>query len=804
MRALWHEARIACRSLAKQPAFSLMSIGILAVGIAGTMMVFGLFDGLFLRPFPVPEQDRLMDLNERAPRWGQDYTMITYADFCGWREHNRSFESMYAWATWGANLSVDGQAERVQTFVTTHDFFKTLDIRPVVGRCFTAEEDRPNGAKVVLLSTGLWDRVFGKDPAILGRSLQLDGDYFTVIGVLPPAAEFPPDVDLWRPLALDPQQSRGMRNLFAMGRLKKGVTVEQASDDLIRVHKALIAENLADAATSPTVMQFRERALGLYRRGLAVLLGAVGFVLLIACCNVTSLMLARGTQRGREIVLRLALGATRRRIVAHVLMESVVLSLAGAAAGVPLGQWGLDLLIRHFVRPIPTPRWMTFQADFRWGLFGLVVIGATTVLSGMIPTLHAIGRQDLHRVLQASGARSTGGQGRRRTLGAVVVGQVALALTLLIGAGLVFRSFQKVRGTDPGFRADGVLTYQISLSYAGYAEPGKRRAFFEQHLEQVRALPGVTSAGLVSGPPMSGFYDAKMVEVEGGMKKGPGEKDPPILYLLAMPGYFETMGVRLVSGRFFGSEDERPGGEPTVIVNESFARLFWPGADAVNRRVRIAGWPGWRRVIAVVGDVKHYDLERPMPAGFYVPYGQAPAHAMYGVVRTQGDPLVLVPALRETVRAADPDLPMHDIKMMSRRVRDSMLLRVMCSWMFGAFGIIAATMAFAGIYGVISYWVGQRTQEIGIRMALGAQAPEVIRMVIRQGLRLVVIGLGLGLIGALGLSRLLGSILYGVSPTDPLTFAGVGLLLIAAGTLACYIPARRAARIDPISALRYE
>ena len=801
---VWRDLKLAWRGLAKQPMFSLMSAGILGIGIAGTMMVFGLFDGLFLRPLPVREQERLMDLNERAPQWGQEYTGITYADFCGWRAHNRSFESMYAWATWGANLSIDGRAERVETFVTTHDFFQTLDIRPVLGRGFTAEEDRPNGPKVVLLSTGLWDRAFGEDPAILGRSLQLEGDYFTVIGVLPSAAEFPLDVDLWRPLALDPQQSRGMRSLMAVGRLKEGVTVEQACEDLTRIHRAMIAENLAEAATLPIVMPLRERMLGLYRQGLAVLLGAVGFVLLIACCNVASLMLARGAQRGREIALCLALGATRKRIVVQVLMESVVLSLAGAIVGVPLGQWGLDLLIRHFVRPAHAPRWMTFQPDFRWALFGLAAIGATTVLSGMIPALHAVGQRDLHGVLQASGARSTSTRGRRRTLSGVVVGQVALALTLLIGAGLVFRSFQKVQDTDPGFRADGVLTYQISLSYAGYAETGKRRAFFEQHLERVRALPGVTSAGLVSGPPMSGFYDAKVVEVEGGMKKGPGEKEPRMLYLLATPGYFETMGIRLLSGRFFGPQDNRPGSEPTVIVNESFARLFWPRADAVNKRIQIAGWPGWRRVIAVVGDVKHYDLEKPMPAGFYVPYGQAPSHTMYGVVHSQGDPFPLVPALREIVRNADPDVPIHDIKMMSQRVRDTMLLRVMCSWMFGAFGIIAGIMAFAGIYGVVSYWVGQRTQEIGIRMALGAGVPQVIRMVIGQGLRLVTVGLGLGLVATLGLSRLLGDILYDVSPTDPLTFAGVGLFLIAVGTLACYVPARRAARVDPMVALRCE
>jgi len=461
---IWRDLKLAWRGLARQPAFSLMGAGILAIGIAGTMMVLGLFDGLFLRPLPVPEQDRLVDLNVRAPQWGQEYSGITYADFWGWREHCRSFESMYAWATWGANLSVDGQAERIEVFVTTHDFFKTLDIRPVLGRCFTAEEDRPNGAKVVLLSTGLWDRVFAKDPAVLGRRLQLDGEYFTVIGVLPPRAEFPLDADLWRPLALDPQQSRGIRNLMAIGRLKEGVTVGQASDELTRIHKAMIHEGLADAATTPVVMLLRERMVGLYRQGLALLRGAVGFVLLIACCNVTSLMLARGTQRGREIALCLALGATRRRIAAQVLMESVVLSRAGAAAGAPLGRGGLDRLIRPLVRPAHAPRWVTFAPDFRGALFCLAAIGATTVLSGMIPALHALGRQDLHGVLQASGARRTSGRGRRRALRGVRVGPVALALILLTGAGLVWRSFQKRQGADPGFRTDGILTYQLSLS----------------------------------------------------------------------------------------------------------------------------------------------------------------------------------------------------------------------------------------------------------------------------------------------------------------------------------------------------
>jgi putative ABC transport system permease protein len=320
----WHDGRIACRSLAKQPMFALMSVGILAIGIAGTMMVFGLFNGLFLHPFPVPRQERLMDLSETAPQWSLEYAGIAYPDFCAWREHNQSFESMYAWTMWGANLSLDGRAERVDTLVTTHDFFAVLGIRPVLGRCFTEEEDRPNGPKVVLLSTGLWERISARNPAILGQTLQLDGEYFTIIGVLPPAAAFPRDVDLWRPLALDPQRPSGWF-LAGVGRLREGVTVEQAREDLTRIHKAMIAENRADVATSPTVVPLRERLLDEYRQGLTILLGAVVFVLLIACCNVTSIILARGTQRGKEVAMRLALGSAATlfatRALARLLYE---------------------------------------------------------------------------------------------------------------------------------------------------------------------------------------------------------------------------------------------------------------------------------------------------------------------------------------------------------------------------------------------------------------------------------------------------------------------------------------------------
>ncbi len=801
---LWQDLRIACRGLVKQPLLTLMIVGILGIGVAGTMMVFGLFNGLFLHPFPVPRQERLVDLDETAPKWNLKYTGIAYPDFCAWREHNRSFESMYAWTVWGANLSLNDRTERVDALVTTREFFEVLGLQPVLGRCFAEEEDRPNGPKVVLLSTGLWERMFARSPAVLGQTLRLDGEPFTIIGVLPPPAAFPVDVDLWRPLAANPQQGWDSWYLMGVGRLKPGVTVKQACDDLTRIHKGLIAQHPSNDITSPTVEPLRDRFLGDYRQGITILLGAVLCVLLIACCNVASIILARGTHRGKEVAMRLALGATGGRIIRQILTESVILSVAGAALGVPLGQGGLHLLMTWFAEPINAPRWLTFQPDVRWAIFCLAVIGAATMASGLVPALHAAHTRDLHGVLQSSGARSTGSRSRRRVLSAIVVGQVALALTLLVGAGLVFRSFRKVQGIDPGFRTEGVLTYQIALPYARYADENKRQAFFEQHLEKVRALPGVTHAGLTSAPPLSASHDGRSFEVEGAAKKAPGEQDPITLFVTATPGYFETMNIRLLAGRFFDEQDNRPDSEKTVIVNESFARHFWPGQNPLDKRIRLSGSQDWMRVVGLTKDVKHYGLDQPMRPSVYGPYGHARSTGMFGVVHTQGDPVSLIPALREIVRAADSDLPIYGIKTMAQRVRAALFLRLIFSWMFVAFGVIAAVMAFAGIYGVVSYWVSQRTQEIGIRVALGARAPDVIRMVLTQGVRLIGLGLGLGLVGAFTLSRLLAGTLYNISPTDPLTFVGVPLLLITAAGLACYLPARRAARTDPMVSLRYE
>jgi predicted permease len=775
-----------------------MMAAILALGIAGTITVFGLFNELFLRPFPVPHQERLVDLSERAPRWNQGYVGLAYDDFEALREQNQTFECMAAWASWGANLALDDETESVDMLLATHDYFDVLSLRPILGRCFTPEEDRPGGARVVLLSFGLWRRVFGQDRTVLGRILRLDNEPFTIIGVLPPAADFPVPVDLWRSLAADPPYSGGWY-LMGTGRLKEGVTVEQARADLMRIHKSLIAERPANKETSPTVTPLRERYVGEYREGTSLLLGAVALVLLIACCNVASIMLARGSYRSKEMAIRAALGARPVRLAQQVLSESLVLSVIGGIGGVWLGHYALQALLTLLADEIPA--WMTFAPDIRWVLFCICLVGGTTLLAGLVPAVHAGCTKALHSVLQASATRTTVSHARRRTLNAIVAGQIALALTLLVGAGLLVRSFVKVRDVDPGFRTASILTYQISLPKTQY-KGSQRQAFFEEHLERVRALAGVVCAGLIDCPPMGGCRTMG-IDIEGAPEKSPDEQDPSLVTLTVMPGYFEAMGIRLLVGRMFTEQDNQRAGERTVVVNETFASQSWLADNPIGKRIRFGG-SDWMRVVGVTGDVKHGGLEQSVRPGIYIPYAWGRSSDMYGIVRTSGHPLDLVAPIRQTVRAMDPGLPVQDIQTMSERVQKSMWLRLTFSWLFGIFGTVAGLMAFGGIYGVVSYSASRQTQEIGIRMALGAQPRDVVLQVMRQGVLLIALGLLIGLVGAFALSRMLTAYLFGVSPTDVLTFIGVCVLVVAAAALASYIPARRAAKIDPMVALRYE
>jgi putative ABC transport system permease protein len=808
LSAIWHDLRIAGRGLTRQPVSSAVVVGILALGIAGTTTVFNLLNGLFLRPLPVPAQERLVDLNETAPKMGSEYVGLSYPHFHTWRQYNETFECMAARTFWWANLSIEGRAERIHGLRTTHDLFDVLGIRPLLGRPFTAQEDRPGGPNVLLLSYGLWERLFAKDTSVVGRMLLLDGDPFTIIGVLPREGAFPEQRDVWLPLRGDPALREGLRyGLTAglgIGRLKKGVTIEQARADLTRIHRAWLEQHPDEESTVPTVVNWRQRYLGQYRLGTAVLLGVAVLLLLTACANAAGIILTRGTYRSKEVATRSALGATRHRIVQLVLGESLLLSLAGAILGALLGHYALGILLAPLAEGIPT--WMKFQPDIHCVFFCLGMVAATTLLAGLLPALHAAFPRDLHATLQALGNRATPSHGRRRALNAIVVAQVALALTLLIGAALLLQAFRQVQNVDPGFRTAGILTYHIPLTTGSYVQDSRRRAFWEQHFEKVRALPGVVRASLSSNLPLT-WQEQNHFDIEGAPPPGPGEPDPVILTRSVMPGYFETLGIRLLSGRLFTEQDTRPDGRQTAIVNESFARRFWPDENPLDKRIRLRDANQWSRVVGVVEDTSDRVLDEPMRPCVHLPADLGARAGMFGVVLTSRDPLSLVGPIRGIVRAADPGLPVEQVRTMAQRVDQSMLLRRLYAWLVGLPAVAAGLMACAGIYSVISYWAGRRTREIGIRMAFGARSRDVALMVMRQGLRLILTGVGLGLLGAYILGRLLGSLgnlLYHVNPTDPRTFLGVPALLLTVAVLACYLPARRAARIDPMVALRYE
>jgi predicted permease len=808
MTTLWQDIKYGFRMLGRNPGVTVLVVVILAIGVAGMTTVFSLFNGLFLRPFPVPHEERMMTLCETDFKTGTQYLSPMYARFQAWRQYNQTFECMGFCSFWESNLSLDDKAERIGLRLATHDFLEVLGVQPALGRYFTAEEDRPGGPNVALVSFGLWERLFGRDPGVLGRTLRLDGDPYAIIGVLPPQADFPERRDIWQPLRADTEGGHGGLGSFAMGRLKKGVTVEQAQQDLTRIHKGWLQQHPEKEATTLSAVmpwcEFYRQQVKQYQFGLSVLLGVVGFAMLTACCNVMSIMLARGASQTREFALRAALGASRGRIIRQVLAESLVLSVVGGLLGVLLSNHALNLLLSRLANVIPS--WMKFPMDVRCVLFCVAVVGASMILSGLLPAFHAAFPKDIQTVLQSAGARTTVSRGRRRTLNAIVTAEVAMALTLLIGAGLLLRTFQQVRRVDPGFREAGVLTYNISLPIGPYFDANKRRAFWEQHLERIRALPGVTRASLSNYLPMR-YASFDQFDIEGVVQTDSSHSSPAVLRQAVAPGYFETLGVRLLAGRVLVDQDNRKGGEQVAIINESFAKRFRPGESPLDKGIRRRNSPDWIRIVGVTGDAINAGPDQPAWPTVYLPMGWDVPFGMFGIVQASGDPLALMASIRQIIRSADPGLPIQSVQTMSQRINEAMWLRRLAAWLFGIPAAAAAVMACAGIYGVISYSVGRRVQEIGIRMALGASRPNVIGMVTRQALRLILVGLAFGLAGGFALSRLFASLpgmLYKVSPNDPVTFLAVALLLTGVALLACYLPARRAARTDPMTALRYE
>lgn len=799
MNAVWQDVRFATRMLLRNPGFAVMVMGILAVGIGGSLMVFSIFSELSLRPFPVPDQERLVDLDERAPEWNLEYTGMAYQDFHEWRRQNRTFDCMTVWTHRGWNLSLDDRAERIEGIGVTYDYFDVLHVQPALGRRFVEQDDHPDAPRVAILSADLWQRLYGGDPDAVGRSIRLNGDPHTIVGVLPAGIVFPVKTDLWVPLGLDPASGGGWY-LRGMGKLKAGVSPAGAQADLDRIHKGMIDTRPVNKTTSPRLTPLRARFLGESRHVASLLLLAAGLVLMLACCNSAGMMLARGMTRSRELAVRISLGAPRWRIIRQLLTETLLLCVLGAILGWLLGRLGLFLLLRSLVDYLAP--WMTFAMDGRVLVFCLGVVGLATLLSGLVPAMHAASGKDTESTLRATASRSTGSVSSRRSLNVLVAGEIALAMTLSVGAVLLLEAFWKINRVAPGFRVEGVLEYRISLPPEQYKTDAARLAFFESHLERIRTLPGVQAASFSNLGPMSG-HSGSFFDVEG-VERAPNELNPVVLTQNVMPDYFETMAIELLAGRFLTAQDCRADSERTVIINETFANRIGLPREALDKRIAFQGSKDWIRVVGVARDVKHYGLDQAMRPAVYLPCGRNLPESMAAVVHTAGDPLALVGAVREVVRSVDPSLSIHDIQTMKERVRQSLFLRRTYSWLIGIFAVVAAIMAVGGIYGIMSYSVSQRTQEMGIRLALGARARDIIRHVLAQGGRLIAIGMGVGLIGALVMGQLLAGLLFGVSPMDLRVLLGVVVLLLTVTLLACYMPARRAAKTDPMTALRCE
>jgi predicted permease len=796
MNNLWYDTKVAVRLMKHRPAFSAAVVGMLALGIAGNAAIFSIFNGLFLRPLPFAEPTRLVELDETAPKWNLKRVGISNPDYDSWQKGNRSFLAMAFFSTGGANLTTsDGAVQRIKTAEVTRDMLSVFRLKPVAGRDFLPEEDRPNGNRVILLGYDLWQRLFHGSSAAVGSVIKLSERPYTVIGVLPRDAVLPPDVDAWLPLAADVSKS-GSFYLSGVGRLKPGVSLEQAAADLLRVHRNQ-SQN-TDGVTSPTVGSLGDRYLGNFRTVTRILLGAVGLVLLIACVNIAGLMLVRGEARSREIAIRMAVGASHGRVIRQLLTESVAMAAAGGVLGVALGKVFLASLVS--LMPDDLPKWVRFDLDSRFVLFCTALTGAAAVIFGLAPALQAAS-VDTRNWLQET-ARSTLTRGKRATLSVLVVGEIALALVLLAASGLVLQSFRKVMHEDPGFRPDNVLTFTLRPAPLKYPKPEQWLAFYNRLLDRLRTIPDAAAVSAASIVPLDG-HTGYFFSAEGGRQLGPKDANPVVLQVTALAGYIETMGITVKAGRAFEDRDSQLTAPKVVMVNETFAKFFWGNSDVVGKRVRWGTESPWFQVIGVVRDMRHYGLDGEVRPEVFVSFATSPA-GLTVAMRGRTDANSLAAPAREIIRQIDADLPMFNVRSMTERLDRSLWIRRAYSWLFVAFAAVAVLLAAAGVYGVVSFAVSQRTREIGIRLALGARPGQVMRQVLRHGMVLVSIGLLLGLAVSQLTAGLLQSVLFGVGTRDLTTYLAVGLCVALVGLAANYIPAKRAASIEPVKALRAE
>jgi predicted permease len=806
---LLQDLRLALRMVRKNPGFASLVVLTLALGIGANTAIFSVVNTVLLAPLKFRDPDRLVMVWGSNLAKGFKESPVSGGDFAEWKAQNTVFEEMAP--SWDSlyTLTGAGDPQLLIGYQLSAAYFHVMSVAPQLGRTFSVEEDRPGGPAVVVLSDSLWRRVFRADPAILGKSITLDGQPLTVVGVMPPGHKYPAATELWTPLAMPPSLLTDFKRtpFRILARLKPGVSLAQAQQQMSAIQDRISQQHPdTDSGNGVVLESIREQLSGDIRLPLLVLLGAVGFVLLIGCANVANLLLAQASGRKKEIAVRSALGASKSRLVRQFFTESLLLSLLGGAAGLGLAAVSAPFFVALFPNNIANlniPKVETIAIDARVLFFTLAVALLTGVLFGIAPVLHFL-RGDLANAMKGRGAST--GPGERRFRKILVAAEVALSLILLVGAGLLIQSFRNLLKGSLGFDSERVLASELFLSMNRYpqSDPQKWDQFTGSVLEKIHALPGVESAGATNFLPLSGFWSTVTFTVDGQALPESGQ-EPVADSRIATPDYFRTMGSRMLQGRAFAAQD-RKGSPEVAIVNETLARRLWGAQDPIGKRLNIISGktPASVEVVGVVGDVNSFGLEEKAHGDLYRPFAQTPYPLISFVVRTSGRPASLTTAVQQAIWAVDKDQPLYKTIAMEDLANESLALRRVSTLLLGAFSTLALLLAALGIYGLMAYSVAQRTQEIGIRMALGAPPSGVLRMVVFDGLKTASAGLALGLAGALAASRLIAGMLYGVSSTDPAAFLATVLILTAVAAAACYLPARRAMRVHPITALRYE
>jgi putative ABC transport system permease protein len=806
MDAFLNDIRYAIRNLLKRPAFTIIATVTLALGIGANSAIFSAVYSLLLKPLPFPEIDRVITIWDKEPTRGYTHNEVAMANYLDWRAQNHSFDQLALYRWWSVNLTGIDTPERIQGFQVTANFIDVTGIKPILGRAFTEEEDQPGKGAVAIIANSLWQRRFGGDPNIIGKTITVNRLPLTIVGVMPNTLSYPVPGEIYAPLTITPAlaSNRQSHDSYVIGRLKPGVSVQSAQADIDNI-TARLEQQYPETNTKlgATVFPIVADTVRKYDTGVWVAMGAVAFVLLIACANVANLMLARASGRQREIALRAALGASRWRIVRQLLTESVIVALLGGLLGILVAVWGLDAL--RAANPGDAARFAPGWSQLGINVPVLAFTIGLSVLSGLVfglaPALQ-VSKPNLNESLKEGSRQSSGrSHGLRSSL---VVFEIALSLVLLVCAGLFFRSFLTLFKTDPGFDPDHVLTMNLILPRAKYKDEPQSAAFYKELVQRVKATPGVESAAAVNFLPLGGSNASEDYLVEGEPQPGPGHENEG-RYRVCTADYFSTMRIPIVKGRAF-TEQDKAGVTPVVIVNETLARKHWPGQDPIGKRIRF-DYPidkaPWLEIVGVSKDVRH-ELTLEVTPELYLPHAQDSWNSMVLVARTTVDPASLAGAIRQSVWAIDKDQPVFDVRTMDEVRSISIGLQTFSSLMIGIFAGIALLLASIGIYGVMAFVVTQRTQEIGIRMALGARGVDVLRLVLANGMKLAVIGLLIGLATAWGVTRFFAKLLVGVKPTDLLTFSAVSACLLAVAFLACYLPARRATKVDPLEALRYE